>query len=127
RDIPVTISVAGPDPPSRLRVLAQGLGWIQPDFWDIHDFSGDGAVTYDLIRRAQRISGPTPVWIGEAGYPTTTIVSGCGGVPLTASAQEAAQRHFFSVVSWATHATGSPEAGVWVLDDMVPRPCPTGP
>ena len=127
RDIPVTISVAGPDPPSRLRELARGLRWIQPDFWDIHDFSGDGGVTYDLIRRAQRIAGTTPVWIGEAGYPTTTIVSGCGGVPLTASAQEAAQRHFFSVVSWATHATDSPDAGVWVLDDMVPGAVPDRP
>jgi hypothetical protein len=127
RDIPVTISVAGPDPPSRLRVLANGLGHIQPDFWDIHDFSGDGGVTYDLIRRAQRIARTTPVWIGEAGYPTTTIVSGCGGVPLTPSAQEAAQQHFFSVVSWATRATGSPDAGVWVLDDMVPKAVPDRP
>jgi hypothetical protein len=127
RDIPVTISVAGPDPPSRLRLLARSLAWIQPDFWDIHDFSGDGGVTYDLIRRAQRVAGLTPVWIGEAGYPTTTIVSGCGGVPLTASAQEAAQRHFFSVVSWATRATDSPAAGVWVLDDMIPQAVPDRP
>jgi len=123
-DVPVTISVAGPDPPARLLLLVNGLRWIQPDFWDIHDFSGDGGVTYDLIRRAQRIARTTPVWIGEAGYPTTTIVSGCGGVPLTPSAQEAAQRHFFSVVSWATRATGSPDAGVWVLDDMVPKAVP---
>jgi len=124
RDIPVTISVAGPDPPSRLRLLKQGLGWIQPDFWDIHDFSGDGGVTYNLIRRAQRIVGTTPLWIGEAGYATTTTVSGCGGVPLTPSAQEAAQQHFFSVVSWATRATGLPDAGVWVLDDMTPKAVP---
>ena len=127
RDIPVTISVAGPDPPSRLRLLAQGLGWIQPDFWDIHDFSGDGGVTYNLIRRAQRVVGTTQLWIGEAGYATTTIVSGCGGVPLTVSAQEAAQRHFFSVVSWATHATGLPDAGVWVLGDMTPKAVPDRP
>jgi hypothetical protein len=123
-DIPVTLSVAGPDPAARLRLLAQGLGWLQPDFWDIHDFSGDGGVTYDLIRRAQRVAGLTPVWIGEAGYATTTVVSGCGGVPLTVSAQEAAQQHFFSVVSWATRATGSPDAGVWVLDDMTPEAVP---
>ena len=54
---------------------------VRPDFWDIHDFSGDGGVTYNLIRRAQRVVGTTQLWIGEAGYATTTIVSGCGGVP----------------------------------------------
>src|SRR5262249_9636827 len=106
------------------RVLANGLGHVQPDFWDIHDFSGDGGVTYDLIRRAQRTAGTTPVWIGEAGYPTTTIVSGCGGVPRTTSAPEAAEEDLFSGGSWATNATGSPEAGVWVLDDMVPKAVP---
>jgi len=41
RDIPVTLSVAGSNPPARLRLLADGLGWIRPDFWDIHDFSGE--------------------------------------------------------------------------------------
>jgi hypothetical protein len=126
-DIPVTISVAGRDPVERLRLLSTGLGWIQPDFWDIHDFSGDGSVTYDLIRRARRITGLTPLWIGEAGYPTTTVISGCGGVPLTTSAQEAAQRHFFSVVSWAARAAGLPPVGIWVLDDMVPSAVPDRP
>ena len=126
-DVPVTLSVAGPNPPARLGILARGLGWVQPDFWDIHDFSGDGGVTYALIKRAQLVAGMTPVWIGEAGYPTTTVVSGCGGVPLTASAQEAAQAHFFSVVSWAARAAGAPPVGVWVLDDMVPAAVPDRP
>src|SRR5256714_519863 len=89
-DVPVTLSVAGPDPPARLGILARGLGWVQPDFWDIHDFSGDGGVTYTLIKRAQLIAGMTPVWIGEAGDPTTTVVSGCGGGSLPAPAREGA-------------------------------------
>jgi hypothetical protein len=123
-DTPVTLSVTGPVP---LRILARGLGWVQPDFWDIHDFNGDGGVTYSLIRQAQLVAGATPLWIGEAGYPTTTVISGCAGVPLTPSAQEAAQTHFFSVVSWAAKDAGLPPVGVWVLDDMVPAAVPDRP
>ena len=43
---------------------------------------------YHLIRRAQSVAGSMPLWIGETGYPTTTVVTGYGGVPRTVSGQE---------------------------------------
>jgi hypothetical protein len=121
---PVTLSVSGQDAAARLESLARGLGSVRPDFWDIHAYPGGGEVMYHLITRAQSVAGSIPLWVGETGYPTTTTMSGYGGVPMTPSAQEAAQEHFFATVSWAAEATGLPPVGVWVLEDMVPAAVP---
>ncbi|MFY9577904.1 MAG: hypothetical protein WAQ33_01135 [Gaiellaceae bacterium] len=123
-DTPVTLSVSGQDAAARLESLVKGLGSVRPDFWDIHAYPSGGEVMYHLITRAQSVAGATPLWVGETGYPTTTVTTGYGGVPLTPSAQEAAQAHFFATVSWAAEATGLPPVGVWVLDDMVPSAVP---
>ena len=124
---PVTLSVSGKDVPARLEALKRGLGSVRPDFWDIHSYPGGGESMYHLIRRAQSVAGSMRLWIGETGYPTTTVVTGYGGVPRTVSGQEAAQAHFFATVSWAAKATGLPRVGVWVLDDMVPSAVPDRP
>lgn len=121
---PVTLSVSGRDVPTQLAALKQGLRSVRPDFWDIHSYPSGGEAMYHLIGRAQAVAGSIPLWVGETGYPTTTATTGYGGVPRTASGQEAAQAHFFATVSWAAEATGLPPVGVWVLEDMVPSAVP---
>ena len=125
RGTPVTLSVAGRDPLKRLTRLKNGLGPVRPDFFDIHYFGGGGgANAYSLFAAAKAIVAPTPLWVGETGYPTTMEGTGYGGVPQTRPAQEAAQSHFLASVAWAAHADGLAPAGVWVLDDLLPSAVP---
>jgi hypothetical protein len=121
---PVTVSVAGRHPAARLSRLARALRNDRPDFWDVHEFGGGGELIYDSVEHAAASVAPQPLWIGETGYPTTTASSGYGGVPLTDSAQEAAQAHFLATASWAARAAGLPAVGIWALDDLVPSAVP---
>jgi hypothetical protein len=122
---PVTLSVAGRDPVAQLARLKQGLGNVQPDFYDLHYFGGEGGATsYEVFARAKAIAAPTPLWIGETGYATLPDASGYGGIPETTSAQEAAQSRFFESVDWAARANGLPADGIWVLDDLTPAAVP---
>jgi hypothetical protein len=121
---PVTLSVLGVDSTLGLRTLARRLGSVRPDFWDIHYFGGGAEVMYHVLRHAKSVAGGLPLWVGETGYPTTLSGSGYGGVPLTESAQEAAQAHFFETASWAARAAGLPRVGVWTLGDFVPAAVP---
>ena len=116
--IPVTLSVTGTDPVAQLAALKRGLGAALPDAFDIHYYGGGGELAYDAFVRAKAVAAPTPVRVGETGYPTTTARTGFGGVPRTRSAQEAAQAHFLASVAWAARAAGLPPVGVWVLDDL---------
>ena len=122
---PVTVSVAGVDPVARLRALKRG--GVRPDFYDFHSFGGGGELAVDVFARAKAVAAPVPVWVGETGYPTTSAISGYGGVPRTPSAQEAAQAHFFAATAWAARTEGLPAVGVWVLDDFVPSALPAPP
>ena len=123
---PVTVSVAGAEPVARLKKLMEGLGAVRPDFFDLHYyFGGNGGAAYTDFRAAKHIVSPTPLWIGETGYPSTVTLSGFAGVPLTTSAQEAAQAHYFATVEWASKAAGLGPAGVWVLDNFFPDAVPT--
>jgi hypothetical protein len=122
---PVTVSVAGVDPVARLRALKRG--GVRPDFYDFHSFGGGGELAVDMFARAKAVAAPVPVWVGETGYPTTSAISGYGGVPRTPSAQEAAQAHFFAATAWAARTEGLPAVGVWVLDDFVPSALPAPP
>ena len=121
---PVTISVAGRDPLKRLRALKRGLGDVRPDFFDLHFFGGGGETAYSIFAEAKRIVAPTPVWIGETGYPTITVGSGFGGVPRTRAAQEAAQVEFLAATNWAARANGLAANGIWQLSDLVPAAVP---
>jgi hypothetical protein len=121
---PVTLSVSGTDPVRQLARLKRGLGRVRPDVFDIHYFGGGGELAYDVLTRAKAVAAPTPLRVGETGYPTTTALSGYGGVPRTTSAQEAAQAHFLAALAWAVRAAGLPPAGVWVLDDLRPTAVP---
>ena len=121
---PLTVSVAGRDPARRVARLARALGGDRPDFWDVHEFGGGAELMYRSLRRAAAAVAPVPVWVGETGYPTTTTASGYGGVPLTDSAQEAAQAHFLATAAWAARAARLPPIGVWALDDLVPAAVP---
>jgi hypothetical protein len=120
---PVTVSVAGRDPAARLARLVRRMRGIRPDFWDVHEFGGGAELMDHALERAVA-AATTPVWVGETGYPSTTADSGYGGVPLTDSAQEAAQAHFLATASWAAHAAGLPPIGIWALDDLVPAAVP---
>ena len=121
---PVTLSLAGPDHVRRLAELKRGLRSVRPDAFDIHYFGGGGELALDTFTRARAVAAPTPLRVGETGYPTTTTISGFGGVPTTPSAQEAAQAHFFATVGWAARAAGLSPAGVWLLDDLRPVAVP---
>jgi hypothetical protein len=120
----VTLSVAGPDHVRRLARLKRGLRPVRPDAFDIHWFGGGGELALDTFTRAKAVAAPTPLRVGETGYPTTTAITGFGGVPRTQSAQEAAQAQFFAAVGWAARAAGLPPPGVWLLDDLRPSAVP---
>jgi hypothetical protein len=124
-DTPVTVSVTGDDPVAALVALKRG--GVQPDFWDFHTFGGGGELAQDLYARAKTAVAPTPVWVGETGYPTTPALSGYGGIPRTASSQEAAQAHFMAAAAAASRREKLPPVGVWVLDDFVPSALPAPP
>ena len=59
------------------------------------------------------LAAPTPLWIGELGYPTSTTHSGYAGVPLTPSSEEAAQEHYFKLCFRALARLGLPAPGIW--------------
>lgn len=124
-DTPVTVSVTGDDPVAALVALKRG--GVRPDFWDFHVFGGGGELARTLYARAKRAVAPMPVWVGETGYPTTPALSGYGGLPRTASAQEAAQAHYLAASAAAARREGLPPVGVWVLDDFVPSALPAPP
>ena len=121
---PVTLSVAARNPLRPLAKLKHLLGKVRPDFFDLHYFGGGGETAYSVFAAAKALVAPTPLWIGETGYPTTLEGSGYGGVPRTESAQEAAQTHFLATTAWAARANGLAANGIWVLNDFVPSAVP---
>jgi hypothetical protein len=123
---PVTVSVGGDDALARLAALKRGLRESQPDFYDVHYFGGGGEHALSFALRARAIAAPRRVWIGETGYPTTTTVSGYGGVPFTVSAQESAQAHFLATVAWGSRAAGLAPPGIWTMFDFLPTAVPSG-
>jgi len=115
----VTLSVGATQPLPDLRALARALpAAARPDFFTAHYFMGGAEGAADLFRRLDAAAGATPLWIGEIGYPASTTVSGYAGVPLTPSAQEAAQTHFLRLGFAATRRLGLADPGIWVLDDF---------
>jgi hypothetical protein len=119
RGIPVTLSVAGADPVGRLRTLARGLGpAARPDFFTAHYFTGGGELAASVFRGLRQAAAPTPLWIGELGYPTSTAVSGYASLSRTGSSQEAAQSHFLKTAFEAARQVGLPRPGIWILDDF---------
>ncbi len=129
---PVTISVAGfATQVQALAHLVAGLGSSRPDFYSIHMFGGSGNEAYWDIAAAKQIAAPVPIWIGETGYPTTTTSSPYPGLPLTPSAQEAAQGHYLKTLAVAADENGLPPIGIWTLYDFqpgaIPSPTPSSP
>ncbi|MBA2383900.1 MAG: hypothetical protein H0V68_04455, partial [Actinobacteria bacterium] len=119
RQTPVTLSVGAEDPIRDLQTLAARLPTAsRPSFFNAHYFTGGGERALDVFRRLRRAAAPTPLWVGELGYPTSTTVTGYAGVPLTSSAQEAAQAHYFRVCFAALRRLGLPNPGIWILDDF---------
>jgi len=121
---PITLSVAGPNALGKLRTLRRGLHSVRPDFYDLHYFGRGGASAYSVLSRAKEIVAPTPLWVGETGYPTILGGSGFGGLPRTRAAQEAGQAQFLATVAWAAQANGLAPIGVWQLGDLVPAAVP---
>ena len=97
---------------------------MRPDFYDLHYFGRGGASAYSVLSRAKEIVAPTPLWVGETGYPTILGGSGFGGLPRTRAAQEAGQAQFLATVAWAAQANGLAPIGVWQLGDLVPAAVP---
>ena len=122
---PVTLSVGGVQPLEKLRALHAALpAASRPDFFNAHYFTGGGEAAADLFRRLRAAVAPTPLWIGELGYPTSATVTGYEGVPLTRSAQEAAQAHYLRLCFAAARRVGLPDPGIWILDDFGPNAIP---
>jgi hypothetical protein len=122
---PVTVSVGGNRPVRDLRALVSALpAGARPDFFDAHYFTGGGEQAQQVFSTLRKIAAPTPLWIGELGYPTSTTHSGYAGVPLTPSAQEAAQAHYFKLCFAALARLGLPAPGIWILDDFAPGAIP---
>jgi hypothetical protein len=122
---PVTLSVGWRNALGDLRALRAGLQTeARPDFFTAHYFTGGGEAAGDVFRRLRKAAAPAPLWIGELGYPTSKTVSGYPGIPLTSSAQEAAQAHYFRLCFAAARRLGLPAPGVWILDDFAPGAIP---
>ena len=125
KQTPVTVSVAGMTPVRDLRALVAALpARARPDFFDAHHFTGGGELAERVFSTLRGVTAPTPLWIGELGYPTSTTLSGLQGVPLTPSAQEAAQTHYFKLCFRALARLGLPAPGIWILDDFSPDAIP---
>ena len=108
-----------------LRALVAALPpRARPDFFDAHHFTGGGELAEQVFSKLRDVAAPTPLWIGELGYPTSTTLSGLAGVPLTPSAQEAAQTHYFKLCFTALARLGLPAPGIWILDDFAPDAIP---
>jgi hypothetical protein len=119
------VSVAGMTPVRELRALVAALPpRARPDFFDAHHFTGGGELAEQIFSTLRDVAAPTPLWIGELGYPTSTTHSGFAGVPLTPSAQEAAQEHYFKLCFGALARLGLPAPGIWILDDFAPDAIP---
>ena len=56
--VPVTISVAGPDPAASVRTLKAALAGAEPDFYTIHYYGGDGDQAYWTLLAAQQAVAP---------------------------------------------------------------------
>jgi hypothetical protein len=121
---PITLSVAGPKLLGKLATLKRGLARVPPDFYDVHYFGRGGESAYATLAAAKRTVAPTPLWLGETGYPTLVNASGFGGVPRTRDGQEIAQTQFLATVAWAAQANGLAPIGVWQLDDLMPAAVP---
>jgi hypothetical protein len=122
---PVTLSVGGARPLDELRALHAALpAAARPDFFNAHYFTGGGETAEREFRRLKAAVAPTPLWIGELGYPTSATVSGYQGVPLTRTAQEAAQAHYLRLCFAAARRIGLPDPGIWILDDFGPDAIP---
>jgi hypothetical protein len=125
RRTPVTLSVGGMHPARDLRALVAALpSRSRPDFFDAHYFTGGGERAQRVFATLRDVAAPTPLWIGELGYPSSTTISGYAGVPLTPSAQEAAQEHFLKLSFAALGRLGLPAPGLWILDDFAPGAIP---
>ena len=121
----MTVSVAGMTPVRDLRALVAALpARARPDFFDAHHFTGGGELAEQVFSTLRDVAAPTPLWIGELGYPTSTTHSGFAGVPLTPSGQEAAQAHYFKLCFSALARLGLPAPGIWILDDFAPDAIP---
>jgi len=108
-----------------LRALRSRLpNGSRPDFFTAHYFTGGGEAAGDFFRRLREAVAPIPLWIGELGYPTSSTVSGTAGVPLTSSAQEAAQAHYLKLCFAAARRLALPVPGIWILDDFTPGAIP---
>ena len=122
---PVTVSVGARAPARDLQALVAALpAGARPDFFDAHYFTGGGEGAEQLFATLRDLAAPTPLWIGELGYPTSTIHSGYPGIPLTPSSQEAAQAHYFKLCFRALARLGLPAPGIWILDDFAPDAIP---
>ena len=125
RRTPVTVSVGGMTPVSDLRALAAALPVsARPDFFDAHYFTGGGEHAHAVFSTLRDVAAPTPLWIGEIGYPSSNTVTGYTGIPLTPSGRKPRRRTSSSSASRRSPGSGCPrpECGSCATSQPVQSP-----
>jgi hypothetical protein len=115
--IPMSISVSGADPggiPGLRRLVAAAL---PVDFYDLHYYERS-ALAYATFREALELTGPVPLFIGEAGYSTYVAPSSSGPASGTSLSQEAHQDQFHRTVQYAARLVGLAAPAPWILSDF---------
>lgn len=123
--IPLTISVS--DARSTLAVsdLVAATASAPPDFLTYHLYSpGAPARAYAALADARAAAGGLPLYLGETGFPTSTLPTSVGGLAVETAAREAYQRHYLATIDEALRALGLPPLSPWTYSDFVPGAVP---
>lgn len=119
--IPVVMSVSDQAGPPGLARLKAALGDQQPDIYSYHLYlGGHGEQAAAVLGAARAAASPTPLVVGETGYPT-------GGSASVADRafHEAQQRLFFEQVTAGAAANGLASPAPWMLADLKPQAVPS--
>jgi hypothetical protein len=120
---PVTVSVPAVEPARDLRLLREGLGASQPDFYSAHLYWRPGLAEAHL-RAARAAVAPLPLRLGETGYSTAPGYAVIPGVPASAAAREAQQAYYLRSLALIARRLGLPPISPWVLSDFAPGAIP---
>ncbi len=113
--IPVTISEYGVD---RMQALVNNLASTPPDFYSYHAYSTNGLL-YSDISRVKTIVGGTPLFIGEAGYSTSSQNAQTpAGLATNQTSQEAFQEYTYRNLVNTTRTLSLPFPSPWVYSDF---------
>jgi endo-1,4-beta-mannosidase len=94
--------------------LVKALGSARPDIFSFHLYGSPNDAATKLTW-AKKLAAPTPLFIGEAGQPTSELATAASD-----PVREQWQLYFFKVVEHEASVLGLPPAAPWILRDFVP-------